>query len=563
TSPGSRNTPLLYAAEASGLEVWSILDERSAGFFALGTAQATGLPAIVACTSGSAAANVHPAVVEADEAGVPLVVLTSDRPPELRGIGAGQTIDQMKLYGAAVRWFSEVGTHDADDAGLLHYRATACRAYAVARGEPRPGPVHLNLAWRDPLGGEDRPGDVSATSTLALEGRGERPLTAVSGTAPLADPALLDELAELLSEAPRGLVLAGRQTDPALAPAVVRLAEASGYPILAEPTSQLRFGGHDRSLVIWPYDAIARVAPDELAPDLVVRFGDMPTSKALRTWLGGLDELRTVTIDPAFGWNEPTRKAARIVRASASETADGLTERLKAKGDGAGAAAANAGWTEGWIRAAEGAAEVIATGLSSLDEPSEPGVHSELPHLYEDGDLVYTASSMPIRDQEAFAAGGPAAVRFLCNRGANGIDGLISSGIGAAVATGEPAWIVTGDLGLLYDAAGLGALKRAAAPVRIVVLNNDGGGIFEFLPQAGEVDRDEFEALFATPAGLDLATLAELYGIAHQRISSLEELGAAANRTGIIEIPIERSKNTAIHRDLSDAVAGSLRARHT
>src|SRR3954470_16813394 len=172
-SPGSRSTPLAVALwREPEIEVSVIVDERSAGFFALGGAQATRQPVALLCTSGTASANYHPAICEADESGVPLVVLTADRPPELRGIGAGQTIDQVKLYGSAVRWFCEVGTHDADDPGLLHYRSVACRAYAAARGEPRPGPVHLNLAWRDPLGPEPRAGDVTATSALALEGRG-------------------------------------------------------------------------------------------------------------------------------------------------------------------------------------------------------------------------------------------------------------------------------------------------------------------------------------------------------------------------------------------------------
>src|SRR6478736_4405648 len=235
------------------IEVTVIVDERSAGFFALGAAQASGRPAAVLCTSGTAAANLHPAVCEADEAAVPVIALTADRPPELRGIGAGQTMDQLKLYGNAVRWFCEVGMHEADDAGLLHFRSVACRAYAAARGEPRPGPVQLNVAFRDPLGPEPHPGDVTASSSLALEGRGERPLSAVAYGQPGAEEALLDEIAERLGDSPRGLIVCGRQPDERLATAVATLAAAAGYPILAEPTSQVRLGGHDRDLVVWPY----------------------------------------------------------------------------------------------------------------------------------------------------------------------------------------------------------------------------------------------------------------------------------------------------------------------
>src|SRR5262245_14353925 len=223
-SPGSRSTPLAVALwREPGIEVSVILDERSGGFFALGIALASGEPAVVLCTSGSAAANLHPSVTEADEAGVPMIVLTADRPPELRGIGAGQTIDQLKLYGDAVRWFCEVGTHEADDDGLLHFRSVACRAHAEAVGDPRPGPVHLNVPWREPLAPTPVERDVTATDPLALEGRGERPLSAVVRAPEAPDPSLLDELAERIASAPRGLIVAGRQLDPELAAPVQAL----------------------------------------------------------------------------------------------------------------------------------------------------------------------------------------------------------------------------------------------------------------------------------------------------------------------------------------------------
>jgi 2-succinyl-5-enolpyruvyl-6-hydroxy-3-cyclohexene-1-carboxylate synthase len=560
-APGSRSTPLAVGLWRNpAIEATVQVDERCAAFFGLGAAQAEGRPAAVLCTSGSAAANLHPAIVEADEAGVPLIAMTADRPPELRGIGAGQTIDQLELYGSSVRWFCEVGTHAADDAGLLHFRSVACRAYAAARGEPRPGPVHLNVAWREPLAPIPRDGDVTATSPLALEGRGDRPLTAVASTPPAPADALVDELAERIAAAPRGLIVAGRQPDPALAGPVTALSRAAGYPILAEPTSQLRLGEHDRELVVWTYDAISRLRPAGLEPQLVVRFGDMPTCKPLRQWLGSLEGLRQIVVDPAFGWNEPSLRAESMVRADPARLASGLAERLERSEASRGA---EGPWPTAWLRSAAAAADAIEASLAELDRPTEPGVHAALGRLYADGDLVYTASSMPIRDQEAFLPPGPARVRFLCNRGANGIDGLVSSALGAAAASGRPTWVVLGDLGLYHDMNGLAALHGVEAPVRIVVLNNGGGGIFEFLPQAEALDRDEFEALLGTPLNLEIRRIAALYGIEHRPIESLDDLAdlTSADRA-IAEVPIDRLENLSLHRRLAEEATGALRSLH-
>jgi 2-succinyl-5-enolpyruvyl-6-hydroxy-3-cyclohexene-1-carboxylate synthase len=551
-APGSRSTPVALALWRHP-EIDAIVhpDERSCGFLALGAAQGAGAPAVVACTSGSAAANLHPAVVEADEAAVPLIVLTSDRPPELRGIGAGQTIDQLKLYGSAVRWFCDVGTHDADDAGVIHMRSTGCRAFASARGDPRPGPVHLNLAWREPLGPKPREGDVTATTAPALDGRDPAPLIAVeSGGVRVPTDAQLDELAAALATAPRGLIVCGRRPQ-ADAEAIAALAANAGYPILAEPTSQLRLGAHDRELVVWPYDAIARSRPPGLEPELVLRFGDMPTSAPLRQWLASLDGLREIVVDPFHGWNDPNRTASALLRAAPDPTADALSARLGRR--------ENAAWTKAWKRAAAAAADAIEDALGRLDGPSEPGVHAALARLYADGDLVYTASSMPIRDQEAFVPSGPARARFLCNRGANGIDGLVSSGIGAAVATGRPTWIVLGDLCLYHDMNGLSALRAATAPVRIVAIENRGGGIFEFLPQAEQVDREEFEALFAAPSGVEIERVAALHGIEHVLVEDLDQLADLARHNRVIaEVRVDRRENVATHRRIADAAAAAL-----
>jgi len=553
-SPGSRSTPLALALwREPQIRARVIVDERSAAFFALGAAQATGRPAAILCTSGTAAANFHPAVCEADESAVPLIVLTADRPPELRGIGAGQTIDQIKLYGSAVRWFCEVGTHEADDDGLLHFRSVACRAFWAAAGEPRPGPVHLNVPWRDPLGPEPRPGDVSASRPLALEGRDQaRPLTTVPpAPAPPAEE-LIAAVAERIRASRRGLILAGRLRHGGPAQPIAGLAAAAGLPILAEPTSQLRSGRHDRANVIVAYEPVARARPPELTPDLVLRFGDMPTCKPLRQWLAELDDVPQLAIDPAYGWNEPTRTAGAIVRAEPGALADAVASGL-------GSGATEESWTRAWTEADRAMRDAIGSELQGGEPPTEPGLQLALGELYADGDLVYTASSMPIRDQEAFLPGSDADLLFLANRGANGIDGLVSSGIGAAAASGRPTVIVTGDLGLLHDLGGLAALAGVDVPVRIVVVANGGGGIFDFLPQASQLDPAEFEALLGTPRDLDLERVAALFGLGHRRIATLSELGPAlAAGTGLIEVPVDRATNVALHRKLSAAAEAAL-----
>ncbi len=550
-SPGSRSTPLALALwRQAEIETTVIVDERSAAFFAVGAAQAGGVPVAILCTSGTAAANFHPAVCEADHSAVPLLVLTADRPPELRGIGAGQAIDQLKLYGASVRWFCEVGTHEADDEGLLHYRSTACRAFATARGEQRPGPVHLNFPFREPLAPLPQDGGVTATDPLALNGRDTRPLTAVTPIDLEPSQFLLDEVSKHIAEADIGVIVAGRQLDPELREPLAHLARVAGFPILAEPTSQLRCGPHDRSYVITAYDLLLRDEPfrENASPDLVLRFGEMPTSKPLRSWLAE-SAADQIIVDPLGGWNEPTRKAAALLRADPTELASGWAARL---GEDRPAPAM-------WLEAERAARKAIDAELAQSDTPSEPALQLALGSAYGEGELVYTASSMPIRDQEAFLPSTETDTTFLCNRGTNGIDGLISSGIGAAHATGRPTTIVTGDLGLLHDLGGLAALRNVSVPVRIVVVDNDGGGIFHFLPQEGALDGDEFEALLGTPRGVDAAKAAALFDLPHRRLASLAELpDALAAGTGLIEVKTSRQGSLALHRDVGSAVAAAI-----
>jgi 2-succinyl-5-enolpyruvyl-6-hydroxy-3-cyclohexene-1-carboxylate synthase len=551
-SPGSRSTPLAVALwRQPEIEVTVILDERSAGFFALGTALATGVPAVVLCTSGSAAANLHPSVIEADEAGVPMIVLTADRPPELRDIGAGQTIDQLKLYGDAVRWFSEVGTHEADDDGLLHFRSVACRAYASAAGDPRPAPVHLNVPWREPLAPVPVEGQVTATDPLALEGRGDAPLQAVAPAVPRGDEALLDRIAERIEGTPRGLIVAGRQSDPVLARSVAGLAAAAGYPILAEPTSQLRRGPHDRTLLVTSYDAIVRDRPAALEPELVIRFGDVPTSKPLRQWLAAIEGLDQIVIDPAGEWREPTRRAATLLRSDPAGTAHALSERLSRLRPGA-ATVAGSPFAAGWLDAERAVREAVDDRLESLEELSEPGIWGALGRALRDGDSVFAASSMPVRDLEAFLRPGPEGVRFASNRGANGIDGLVSTSTGLAAGSGSRTWAVLGDLALFHDLGGLATMKHAPE-LHLIVIDNEGGGIFHFLPQAEAMEEAEFEALLGTPAGRDPADAARLFDLSVAIPETPGELDEAlAGDARMIVVRTDRARNLELHRELSE-----------
>ena len=556
-SPGSRSTPLAVALwRHPAIAVDVILDERSAGFVALGIALASRVPAAVLCTSGSAAANLHPAVVEADEASVPMIVLTADRPPELRDIGAGQAIDQLKLYGQSPRWFCEVGTHEADDDGLLHFRSVACRAFAAAAGDPRPGPVHLNLPWREPLAPNPVEGDITATDPLALEGRGERPLTAVAGSSAVPSTEQAERICELIAAEPRGLIVAGRHTDPGLAEPMVRLAAAARYPILAEPLSQLRLGPHDRSRVVSSYDLLARGSPAQLEPRLVIRVGDMPTSKPLRQWLARIEGLRQIVVESGGDWREPTRRAETVVRADPGALAARLSELLADRGreDEDGAEEFSTTWTT----ADRKARAAVEAEIEGLDELTEPGAWLALGSQLRDGDAVLAASSMPVRDLESFLPSAHPRVRFFSNRGANGIDGLVSTAAGIARASGERTWAVLGDLALAHDIGGLAA-ARAVENLRLLILDNGGGGIFHFLPQAQVLGEEEFEALLGTPSGLDLAAAADLFGLSSTRPASSDQLREAlASEARMVVVGIDRRRNHEIHQRLAGQVAAAL-----
>jgi 2-succinyl-5-enolpyruvyl-6-hydroxy-3-cyclohexene-1-carboxylate synthase len=523
TCPGSRNAPLILTlAGHPGIEAVSVIDERSAGFVALGLAKASGRPVAVTCTSGTAATNLHPAVAEAWEARVPLIVLTADRPPELRGVGAGQAIDQLNLYGSAAKLFVEVGAHQPGRETAIPHRALACRAYWTARGG-RPGPVHLNFPLREPL--------APAREELAASdwsGREDgRPWTELRehATAPHADD--VHALASRIAATPRGAIVCGPTSEQVAEPAA-RLAAGAGWPLLAEPTSGVRCGDHDRSHVVAHYDVLLRALPfaRDHAPELVLRVGDTPTSKPLREWLADAPQ---VVLDPHAAWNEPTRRAELLLHAAAAPALDALAAALEMR-----TPERDPAWLASWREADA----LVPPALAEAPDPFEPKVLAGLEPELPDEALVWVSSSMPIRDVEAYFPQSPKRLRFLANRGANGIDGVVSSALGAALGSGRPTWLLTGELALLHDVGGLLAARRAGVDLRIVCLNNGGGAIFDFLPVAEHADPALYEEHIATPADVDLSRLAP----------------------GLTEVRTDRAQNVVLHREVVERVARALTA---
>jgi 2-succinyl-5-enolpyruvyl-6-hydroxy-3-cyclohexene-1-carboxylate synthase len=523
TSPGSRNAPLaLTLAAQEGIEAVSVIDERSAGFVALGMAKASGRPVAVTCTSGTAAANLHPAVVEAHEARVPLIVMTADRPPELREVGAGQAIDQIKLYGTAVKWFVEVGTHDPSRETAIHHRALACRAWWTA-ASGRPGPVHLNFPLREPLAPE--PDDSLDRADWA--GRADRrPWTQVREHASAPHSGDVHDLASRIAGEPRGIIVCGPGHED-VAEAASRLARAAGWPILAEPTSGLRCGDHDRSSVMAHYDVLLRIEAfaRQHRPGLVLRAGDMPTSKPLRALVADSSQ---IVVDPHGAWHEPTRRAELIMEASAERTFLALADAVEMKSMERVPA-----WLDGWRGGDAVVEEAVREAPDDFDGKVLAAVEPELP----DEAVVWVSSSMPIRDVEAYFPQSPKRLRFLANRGANGIDGVVSSALGASIATKLPTWVLIGELALQHDAGGLFAARRAGVPLEIVCINNGGGGIFDFLPVAEHADPGAYEAHVATPS---------------------EEVEPAALWPGLREVRTDRRQNVRLHRELVERVAAAL-----
>lgn len=561
-SPGSRSTPLVAALvalsrERPELRLWSLIDERCAGFFALGLAKQGRAPAALVCTSGTAAANLFPAVVEASQSGVPLVVLSADRPPELRGWGAPQTIDQLRLYGPYVRWFAEMPAPEAGAVLVRHARAVGSRAVAAACGHP-PGPVHVNLPFREPLEPVAVAADLCdslAVDALAARGRSARSYSRVSSTPAQPPEAEVRRLAAAVAALPHGVIAAGPlDAAPGLGPAVTRLAHAAGWPVLVEPTSQLRSGAHALGAPLSAaYELYLRneSLAHSLAPEIVLRLGAPLTSKAFAAWLASHSAAELWLADPDGRFGDPTHRAAELLQFDPELLCVALAgelERTPPPRDPA--------WLEAFAAADARTRRALEAGLAAEDLLSGPRVAAELAESLPAGATLFVSNSLPIRDVDAVFPASTRALRVLCNRGANGIDGIVSTALGASAAGAAPLVLLTGDLALVHDLGGLLVARRARLSAAIVVLHNDGGGIFSALPVAAHREAVGFEALFTTPHGLDLAHVAALFGASHARVASPEQLKLALKQAigapglHLVEVPQEREADVTARRTL-------------
>ncbi len=531
--PGSRSTPLAVAL-AERLRTHVRLDERSAAFFALGLAMATGRPAVICVTSGTAAAEVHPAVVEAHHAQVPLIVCTADRPPELHHAGAPQTIEQAALFATATRWSVSPGV--PSEGRELTWRPLAVRVYAESLlGPTGPGPVHLNLEFREPLTGSPTtlpPRSGPRVVVVPDEGRGSQEAAPLGG---------------------RGLLIVGGQVPRPVEPArVLALADRLAWPVMADPRSGSRVDG-----TIAAADAILRTKPP--LPETIVLLGTPWLSRALGEYVSDAAQAgaRVVAVDPWQQWADPQRAATEFHHSTADRW---LTNALE------GSSPCEPQWLDSWRTREENAQAAIAGVLGT--EVNEPQVARAV-HRYAaaNGSTIVVSSSMPIRDLEWFATVEPRPPRVLANRGANGIDGVVSTALGVATAgwsssagQGETHTIaLLGDLAFLHDVSGLVNLPEV--PCTFVVLDNGGGGIFSFLPQATSLEAGTFERLFGTPPSSDVGAVAHGFGLPVHDVRTLSQLepALAAPTPALVRVRVPgRSLNVALHDAINEAVRLAL-----
>jgi len=545
-SPGSRSTPMALALAADArLDLHVHHDERAAAFVALGLGLASGRPAIVLTTSGTAAVELHPAIVEAHHAKVPLLAITADRPPELQNVGAPQTIDQTRLFGNAVRAFHDPGVPSIDMRD--RWRSVAAQAVLDTLGAPH-GPVHLNLAFREPL--------VGTADALPTARPGGGPWHGRSGPRPDATAVDAGAVADAV-QGRRGVIIAGGGID--LPEAVHALAIALHWPVIADPRSGCRL---TRPATISHFDAILRV-PEQAAllePEVILRLGSLPASKVLAQWLAASSawQLGIETDGTRF---DPDHVLSSLIAVEPSAFCMRLIGELDL--DRSSAPPPPDEWYDRWTAADAEAASTIRATLAEHREPNEPAIARDVVASMPAGSHLVVSSSMPIRDVEWYAAPREG-LTIHANRGANGIDGVISTAVGVALVTNAPTAVLVGDIAFLHDSNALLGVTGRGIDLVVVVIDNDGGGIFSFLPQATALPPARFEQLFGTPHGVDPAAIAAAHGVKVTRVESQSDLGravaGAAAKGGVhaIVVKTDRRANVAIHHELHAAIADAL-----
>lgn len=547
-SPGSRSTPLaMILAEHEKLRVHIHVDERSASFFALGIAKATGKPTAILCTSGTAAANYYPAIIESYYSRVPLVVLTADRPHELRDIGAPQTIDQIHLYGKHVKWFVEMAPPEATDEMIRYVRTVCARAVGVAKRAPA-GPVHLNFPFREPLVPVLDKGDL-----FQLPERNEGFVTTNEGVRTLKVEDV-EPIATAFSKHKKGIIVCGAISSDGFADAVVELSKKLQYPILADPLSQLRSGTHDGTNIVDTYDTILRneEAKKSLKPEVIIRFGAMPVSKFLLLFLKENQDALHFVIDGGGGWRDPTLLSTSMIECDETAFCRTLLEVVKKR--------EKSPYLTQWLNINKIARNGLKRVIDTV-EINEGRIFYELAEVLPEGSTLFVGNSMPIRDLDTFFHFNEKSIRILANRGANGIDGIVSTALGASTAC-QPMYLIVGDLTFFHDLNGLLAAKLYDLNIKIIVINNNGGGIFSFLPQASYPKT--FEQLFGTPLNLDFEKVVQMYDGAYELIrdwehfqTSLKEYDANGGLQ-VFEVQTNRAKNLEEHRNLWNFVSREI-----
>ncbi|RKQ29571.1 2-succinyl-5-enolpyruvyl-6-hydroxy-3-cyclohexene-1-carboxylic-acid synthase [Oceanobacillus halophilus] len=554
-SPGSRSTPLaLTFTEHPAIKEWIIIDERSAAFFALGMAKQSENAVALVCTSGTATANYFPAIIEAHYSRVPLIVLTADRPHELRHIGAPQAIEQIKMYGDYVKWFQEMAVPEATPEMLHYVRNNAARSVYMAK-EGNAGPVHLNFPYREPLTPDFSLGNIWEPLGIETEEKingfthdGLKQLTAYQ----------LQLLVKKIESKQKGLIVCGPQMDEHFAEAVTELANEWGLPILADPLSQVRAGSHRLDNIIEGYDAILRNKQirDQLKPDFIIRFGAMPVSKPYLFYMKENKDVLQFVVENYSGYRDPSGNVTEFIFADSVC----LCEDLLSVADFENTF--DATWLKTWKDMNNVAKKHLLTGQE--EEITEGEAVRSLFEVTPEDSYVYAANSMPIRDVDTFFMTTDKKVTLLANRGANGIDGLLSSGIGAAT-SGKQVTIVAGDLSFYHDMNGLLAAKQHNLDVTILLVNNNGGGIFSFLPQSN--DKKHFEALFGTPIDIDFRYAAFMYGGKYGNANTEDELKKLLETSykqeglHVIEIKTDRTENVEWHRKKWEAIEKEILER--